>query len=147
MGQVLVHTPWLGLGGCHGDALLRSIGEQVVTALEAVVEDRITPRGNDLDIGLQGVESQFETDLVITLAGAAVGNSEAALPLWWMTSVRRSSVGELRVITDLGNVDLGTGNDWTSQRSTYRVHVNTSIAGYSHPRQGTTYPEGRRFHR
>lgn len=77
--QVLVHTPWLGLGRCNGNALVGSVGEQVVTALEAIVENRVTPWGNHLDVGLQGVECKFETDLVVTLASTAVGNGKTSL--------------------------------------------------------------------
>lgn len=81
VGQVLVHTPGLGLGGGDGDTLLSGIVEQGVTTGEAVVEDGVTPRGNDLDVGLQGVESKLETDLVVTLAGAAVRDGDSAFPL------------------------------------------------------------------
>jgi hypothetical protein len=81
VGQVLVHGPGLGLGGGDGDALLGSVGEEIVTADEALVEDGVTPRGNDLDVGLKGVEGKLEANLVVTLAGAAVRDSEAALAL------------------------------------------------------------------
>lgn len=81
VGQVLVHTPRLRLGGGNGDALLGGVGKQIVTALEAVVEDGVAPRGVDLDIGLQGVESKLEADLVVALAGAAVRDGKAAFSL------------------------------------------------------------------
>jgi hypothetical protein len=81
VGQVLIHGPGLGLGGGDGDALLGSVGEEIVTADEALVEDGVTPGGNDLDVGLEGVEGKLEANLVVTLAGAAVGDSEAALAL------------------------------------------------------------------
>lgn len=81
VGQVLVHAPGLGLGGCDGNALLGSVRQKVVTASEALVEDRITPRGNDLDLGLESVECKLEANLVVTLTSAAVGDSEAALAL------------------------------------------------------------------
>lgn len=81
VGQVLVHTPGLGLGRSHRDALLGGVGQKVVTASETLVEDRVTPRGNDLDLGLQSVEGKLEADLVITLASATMGDSEAALAL------------------------------------------------------------------
>ena len=96
VGQVLVHTPRLGLGRGDGDALLGGVGEQIISALEAVVEDRVSPWGDDLDIRLQGVKGQFEADLVIALARATVGNGKASLLL--------------------GNVDLCTSNHRTSQR-------------------------------
>jgi hypothetical protein len=81
VGQVLVHGPGLGLGGGDGNALLLGVVEQVLTALEALVEDGVAPRGNDLDAGLEGVEGKLKANLVVTLTGAAVGYSEAALAL------------------------------------------------------------------
>ena len=33
---------------------------------------RNAPRGDDLDVGLQAIEGELETDLVVALAGAAV---------------------------------------------------------------------------
>jgi hypothetical protein len=33
-----------------------------------------TPRCNDLDIGLETVKCQLESDLVVTLSGAAMGD-------------------------------------------------------------------------
>lgn len=81
VGQVLVHAPGLGLGGSDGDILLGGIGEQIVTAGEALVEDGVAPGGDDLDVGLQGIEGQLETDLVVTLTSATVGDGEAALAL------------------------------------------------------------------
>lgn len=82
VGQVLVHTPGLGLGRGHGDTLLGSIVEQGVAAGETVVEDGVTPRGDDLDVGLESVEGKFEANLIVTLTGAAVGNSDSSLPLF-----------------------------------------------------------------
>ena len=35
---------------------------------------RNSPWGNDLNVGLQTVESKLETDLVVTLTSTAVGN-------------------------------------------------------------------------
>jgi hypothetical protein len=81
VGQVLVHAPGLGLGGGDGNALFGGVLEEVVTADEALVEDRVAPWGNDLDVGLQGIEGKLEANLVVTLTGAAVGDSEAALAL------------------------------------------------------------------
>lgn len=48
--------------------MLRSIIQQILTALELVAELRQTPWGNDLDGGLQSVEGKFETDLIVALA-------------------------------------------------------------------------------
>jgi len=55
MCQVLVHRPWLALGAAHGDTLLGSIVKQVASALEALVEDRFSPRRKNLDGRLEGV--------------------------------------------------------------------------------------------
>jgi hypothetical protein len=85
--QVLIHGPGLGLGGGYGNALLGSVGEEIVTADEALVENGVTPRGNDLNVGLEGVEGKLEANLVVTLASAAVGDSEAALALEKKTSI------------------------------------------------------------
>lgn len=82
VGQVLVHTPWLGLGRGDGDTLLSGVVKQGVAASETVVEDGVTPRGNDLDVGLQGVESEFEANLVVTLTGATVRDSDSTFPLF-----------------------------------------------------------------
>lgn len=53
LGLCIVHTP---LGG---------VVEQVVAALEAVVEGGVAPRGNDLDLGVDRVEGKLEADLVV----------------------------------------------------------------------------------
>jgi hypothetical protein len=103
VGQVLIHTPGLRLGGGDGDTLLLSVVEQVLTALEALVEDGFAPWGNDLDVGLESVEGKLEADLVVTLTSAAVGDGEAALAL--------------------GDLNLGAGNDGTSQGGTEKVDV------------------------
>lgn len=79
--KVLIHGPGLGLGGGDGNALLLGVVEQVLTALEALVEDGVAPRGNDLDVRLKGVECKFKANLIVTLTSAAVGDSEAALAL------------------------------------------------------------------
>jgi hypothetical protein len=70
---------------------LGGVIEEVVSACEALVEFGIAPWGNDFDSGLEGVECKLETNLVVTLSGATVGNSNAAFLL--------------------GYFDLCTGND------------------------------------
>lgn len=94
--QVLVHGPGLALGAGDGDARLLSVLEKVGTALEAVVEDGVTPWGNDLNVGLESVECKLETDLVVTLAGATVRDGETSLLL--------------------GDGDLRAGNDGAGER-------------------------------
>lgn len=142
VGQVLVHTPGLGLGRGHRNVLLGGIVEQGVTASEAVVENGVTPRCDNLDVGLQGVESQLETNLVVALTGAAVRNGSSALPLLQAFSGSFSSY--LTGSTNLGNLNLGTGNNGTSERSaySYQFHSNTFNI-----RLLSTYPAGRRSRR
>ena len=91
VGHVLVHAPWLCL--CLGDRDADFVGvvEKVVAAGEAVVEFGNAPWGNDLDVGLEGVVAEFEADLIVTFAGATVGDGDAALAL--------------------GDGDLATGDD------------------------------------
>ena len=101
--HVLVHAPWLALGAGDGDALLGGVVEEVVAALEAVVEDGVPPGCDDLDAGLESVEGQLEADLVVTLTSAAVGDGEAALLL--------------------GDGDLGTGDDGAGKGGTEEVCV------------------------
>lgn len=69
------------LGGSNGDAGLGGVVKQIVATSETLEELRVTPGGNDLDGGLDGVESEFETDLVVTLAGGTVGDELAAFTL------------------------------------------------------------------
>lgn len=101
MGQVGVHAPWLSLGGCDGDAVLLGVVEQILPALEAVAELGQPPGRNDLDAGLECVESKLEADLVVALASAAVGDEVTALLL--------------------GNPDLSAGDDWAGQRCAEEV--------------------------
>jgi hypothetical protein len=101
--QVLVHAPRLALGAGDRDALLCGIVKQIATTLELVVEDRVPPRRDDLDAGLEGVECELEPDLIVALAGAAVGDGEAALLL--------------------SDCDLCAGDDGTSERGAEEVDV------------------------
>jgi len=61
--------------------MLLSVIKKIITAGVLLEEFGITPWSNDLDRGLDGVESQLEADLVITLAGAAVTDSDTAFLL------------------------------------------------------------------
>ena len=99
--QVGVHAPRLSLGGCDGNAVLGGIVEEILPALEAVAELGQPPGCDDLDGRLESVECKLKADLVITLAGTAVGNEVAALLL--------------------GNSDLCASDDWTSQTGTQEV--------------------------
>lgn len=74
-----------------------------MTTLEPLVEDWFPPWCKNLDCGLESVECEFETDLIVALASAAVGDSEAAFLL--------------------GDGNLGTSDDWTSEGGTEEVNV------------------------
>ena len=91
VGEVLVHAPGFGFGGGDGDVLLGGVVEEVVAAGEAGVEFGDAPGGDDFDCGLEGVEGEFEADLVVAFAGAAVGDGDA--------------------VFFLCNGDLGAGDD------------------------------------
>jgi len=86
---------------CNLDTMLLSIVEEIVTAGVLLEELGITPWGNDLDRGLNGVESQLEADLVVALAGAAVTDSNTAFLL--------------------GDAHLRSGDDWSSQTGSEEV--------------------------
>lgn len=101
MGQVGVHAPGLRLCACDGDVVLLGIVEEVLATLELVAELRQTPWGDDLDRGLEGVESELEADLVVTLASAAVRH-KVTLVL-------------------LGDADLGAGDDGAGERGAEEV--------------------------
>ena len=103
MCQVLVHAPWLALCAADWNALLSRILKKILSALEALVEDWVTPRCDDLDGWLEGVECEFETDLVVALACAAVGDGEAAFLL--------------------GYGDLGASDDWAGEGGSEEVDV------------------------
>jgi len=47
--------------------------EESLAAWVLLVEGWVTPRGDDLDLGLQRVVGQLKTDLVIALAGGTCG--------------------------------------------------------------------------
>jgi hypothetical protein len=95
MCQVLIHTPRLALCAADRNASLGGVIEKVVSACEALVEFGIAPWSNDFDGGLEGIECELETDLVVALSGAAVRNGNAAF--------------------FLGDFDLCTGNDRTGE--------------------------------
>jgi hypothetical protein len=75
---------------------LGSIIKEIIAAGEALVEFGHAPWCNDLDGRLEGVECKFETDLVVTLASATMGDSNATFLL--------------------GDGDLSAGDDWASER-------------------------------
>jgi hypothetical protein len=108
--QVLVHAPWLALCAGDGDALLGGVVEEITSALEFVVEDRVAPWCDDGDGGLERVECKFESDLVVALASATMGNGEASLLL--------------------RNGNLGAGDDGAGERGAKKVDVLVNgIAG------------------
>jgi len=79
VGEVFVHGPGLGLGAGDGDVGPGGVVEQVVAAGEAVVEFGDAPGRDDFDGRLQGVVGEFEADLVVAFARAAVGDGDAVL--------------------------------------------------------------------
>jgi len=82
---------------------LGGIFEEIVAALEALVKLGNPPRGDNLDIGLQGIVAQFEADLVVALAGAAVRDGKAALLF--------------------GDSNLAAGDDGAGERGAEEVDV------------------------
>jgi hypothetical protein len=103
MGEVFVHGPGFRFGGGYGDFHLGGVVEEVVAAFEGFVEFGNTPGRDDLDGGLEGVEGEFEADLVVTFAGAAVADKGAFLLL--------------------SNRDLATSNDWTCEGGSQEVDI------------------------
>jgi hypothetical protein len=79
--QILVHAPWLTLCAADGDSCLLGVIEKIVAASKSLVEFGETPWGNDLDGGLEGVECEFEADLIVSLSSTAVGDSNASFLL------------------------------------------------------------------
>ena len=67
--------------------------------MEAVVEFGNTPGGNDFNVWLEGIECEFETNLVVAFACAAVGDGNTVFPE--------------------GNGNLGTGDDGAGERSSW----------------------------
>lgn len=143
VGQVLIHTPGLGLGGGNGNTLLGGVGKEIVTAGETLIEDGVTPGGDDLDVGLKGVESKLEAYLIVALAGAAVGDGETSLALWKTQESVVIGFHAKGSATYLGNVDLGAGDHGASQRGTYSlVRSATSVR-----KKDVAYRAGRHFRR
>jgi hypothetical protein len=71
--------------------------------LEAVVESWVTPWRNHFDAGLESVECEFETDLIVAFACAAVGDSHTTLFLC--------------------DCDLSAGNHWPGERCAEEIDV------------------------
>ena len=68
--QIAVGAVGLLRADRHGDALRLRVVDQVGAALEIPV----APRGDDLQVGRERGEGQLEADLVVALAGGAVGD-------------------------------------------------------------------------
>lgn len=81
MSEILVHAPGLRLGGCDRDILLSSEVEEVVAAGETVIELGKPPWGNDFDGGLESIESEFKSDLIIPFASTSVRDSDTVFLL------------------------------------------------------------------
>ncbi len=52
--------------------MLGAVRQQVRTSLEGLDEFGITPRSDGFDLGIQGLSTHFETDLIVTLSGGTV---------------------------------------------------------------------------
>ena len=77
--QILVDGV-VGLGlGIDGDVVLLAVGEEVLASLEALDELGVAPGGDHLGLGHEGLGAHLETDLVVALAGGAVGEVGSAL--------------------------------------------------------------------
>ena len=103
MCQVLVHAPGLRFGGGDGDSLLCRIVQQIISALEGLVELWNAPRGDDLDGGLESIKGEFESNLVVAFAGATMGDVLAAFLL--------------------GDFDLSASDDGAGKGCTEQVDV------------------------
>ena len=101
--QILIHTPWLGLCGCDWNSHLGGVVQKVIAALKSLVEFGNSPRCDDLDRGLERIESQLKADLIIALAGAAVRDELAAFFLC--------------------DLDLGASDDRASKRCAEEVDI------------------------
>ncbi len=60
--------------GRNRDAVFRGVGHQIGTALHVP----LPPRCDDLDFGLEGIGRELESDLVVALAGGAMGDGIGA---------------------------------------------------------------------
>jgi hypothetical protein len=77
---------------------LGGIVEEIVTTSESLVELGQSPWCDDSDGRLKGVESEFESNLVVSFSSAAVGDGNTSL-----------------LLCDL---DLGSSDDGTGERGT-----------------------------
>ena len=87
----------------HGLALVWDTGMPawVITALEVAVELGNSLWGDNLDV-FEGVECKLETNLVVTLTSAAVGNSNTVLSKIWAREMtgRAREVPGVRLVDD-----------------------------------------------
>lgn len=107
--QVLVGGPGLGGGLDDGDVLLGGVLEESLATGEAVVENGDPPGSDDLDVGLQAVEGKLESDLIVTLSSATMGDEVATFLL--------------------SNLNHATGDDRAGQRSSEKVDVLVDAVG------------------
>jgi hypothetical protein len=102
---------------------LGCILQKVISALEAFVKFGDSPRCYDLDGWLQSVKSQLETDLIIALSSATVGDELASFLL--------------------SNFNLGASDDRTSQGCAEQVDCSI-LSAESQDRESTSGSEGSR---
>lgn len=121
MEEVFVCRPRLRSGLLNRDLLLRSVGEEGLTARESVIElymnasnvvtlgrsdqdhTRDTPWRDDPDVGLEAIEGELKADLVISLARTPVRDVVAAF-----------------LVCDCHHT---ASDDWSRERSTEKVDV------------------------
>ena len=77
--QVLVHAVRLLGRGLDRDALFLGVVQKIGAASEPAQELRVLPGRVDLDLRRQGGVAELEPDLVVALAGRAVGEDVGAL--------------------------------------------------------------------
>jgi hypothetical protein len=82
-----------------------------LTSGETGVEFGKTPWGNDFDVGFESIVGQFETDLVVTFAGTAVGDGFAAF--------------------FFGDFDLATGNYGAGERGSEKIDALLLVIAFS----------------
>ena len=89
------------------------MGGSVVDSVFAAVEVplRVLPRGDDFELRVQGGVGQFETNLVVTLAGSTVRNSVCAFLFGNLHLVLRDERTGERSAQEVGAFVLCTGTD------------------------------------
>ncbi|OPZ76375.1 MAG: hypothetical protein BWY77_01916 [bacterium ADurb.Bin431] len=80
MHEVFVLAVGFGDRGLDRDGPFFGKGDHIAAPLELGEEFRILPGRDDLNVGLEGVVSQLEADLIVALAGGAMRDIMRSLP-------------------------------------------------------------------